>query len=127
MKKLSNFVNGKSVDSTSGETTTLGREGSDYSAAIFGKLLGAESVTIWKDVAGVMNADPKKFENTVLISELSYNDAIELAYYGASVIHPKTIQPLKAANIPLYVKSFLNIDQPGTKVSEYSKPLSVTL
>jgi aspartate kinase len=109
----------------SGETTTLGREGSDYSAAIFGKLLGAESVTIWKDVAGVMNADPKKFENTVLISELSYNDAIELAYYGASVIHPKTIQPLKAANIPLYVKSFLNIDQPGTKVSEYSKPLSV--
>ena len=109
----------------SGETTTLGREGSDYSAAIFGKLLGAESVTIWKDVAGVMNADPKKFENTVLISELSYNDAIELAYYGASVIHPKTIQPLKAANIPLYVKSFLNIDQPGTKVSEFSKPLSV--
>ena len=109
----------------SGETTTLGREGSDYSAAIFGKLLGAESVTIWKDVAGVMNADPKKFENTVLIAELSYNDAIELAYYGASVIHPKTIQPLKAANIPLFVKSFLNIDQPGTKVSEYSKPLSV--
>jgi aspartate kinase len=109
----------------SGETTTLGREGSDYSAAIFGKLLGAESVTIWKDVAGVMNADPKKFDNTVLISELSYNDAIELAYYGASVIHPKTIQPLKAANIPLYVKSFLNIDQPGTKVSENSKPLSV--
>ena len=109
----------------SGENTTLGREGSDYSAAIFGKLLGAESVTIWKDVAGVMNADPKKFDNTVLISELSYNDAIELAYYGASVIHPKTIQPLKAANIPLYVKSFLNIDQPGTKVSEFSKPLSV--
>ena len=109
----------------SGETTTLGREGSDYSAAIFGKLLGAESVTIWKDVAGVMNADPKKFDNTVLISELSYNDAVELAYYGASVIHPKTIQPLKAANIPLYVKSFLNIDQPGTKVSEFSKPLSV--
>jgi len=109
----------------SGETTTLGREGSDYSAAIFGKLLGAESVTIWKDVAGVMNADPKKFENTVLITELSYNDAIELAYYGASVIHPKTIQPLKAANIPLYVKSFLNVDQPGTKVSEFSKSLSV--
>ena len=108
-----------------GETTTLGREGSDYSAAIFGKLLGAESVTIWKDVAGVMNADPKKFENTVLISELSYNDAIELAYYGASVIHPKTIQPLKAANIPLFVKSFINIAEPGTKVSEDSKPLSV--
>jgi aspartate kinase len=109
-----------------GETTTLGREGSDYSAAIFGKILGAESVTIWKDVAGVMNADPKKFENTLLISELSYNDAIELAYYGASVIHPKTIQPLKAANIPLYVKSFLNTDQPGTKVSEFAMPLSVS-
>ncbi len=108
-----------------GETTTLGREGSDYSAAIFGKLLGAESVTIWKDVAGVMNADPKKFENTVLISELSYNDAIELAYYGASVIHPKTIQPLKAAGIPLFVKSFINPSDPGTKVSEDSKPLSV--
>jgi aspartate kinase len=108
-----------------GETTTLGREGSDYSAAIFGKILGAESVTIWKDVAGVMNADPKKFDNTVLISELSYNDAIELAYYGASVIHPKTIQPLKASNIPLFVKSFLNPSEPGTKVSDDSQPLSV--
>ncbi len=108
-----------------GETTTLGREGSDYSAAIFGKLLGATSVTIWKDVAGVMNADPKKFENTVLISELTYNDAIELAYYGASVIHPKTIQPLKASNIPLFVKSFINPLEAGTKVSDDSKPLSV--
>lgn len=108
-----------------GETTTLGREGSDYSAAIFGKLLNAESVTIWKDVAGVMNADPKKFDNTVLISELNYNDAIELAYYGASVIHPKTIQPLKAANIPLFVKSFIDTDQQGTKVSEISKTISV--
>ncbi len=107
------------------ETTTLGREGSDYSAAIFGKLLGATSVTIWKDVAGVMNADPKKFENTVLISELTYNDAIELAYYGASVIHPKTIQPLKASNIPLFVKSFINPLEAGTKVSDDSKPLSV--
>lgn len=109
----------------SGETTTLGREGSDYSAAIFGKLLGASSVTIWKDVAGVMNADPKKFEETTLISELTYNDAIELAYYGASVIHPKTIQPLKAANIPLFVKSFINPSETGTQVSEDSKGLSV--
>jgi aspartate kinase len=101
-----------------GETTTLGREGSDYSAAIFGKLLNAESVSIWKDVDGVLNADPKKFNNTVLIPELTYNDAIELAYYGASVIHPKTIQPLKAAGIPLYVRSFLNVQKQGTRVFE---------
>jgi aspartate kinase len=101
-----------------GESTTLGREGSDYSAAIFGSVLGAESITIWKDVAGVMNADPKKFENAVLIPSLTYNDAIELAYYGASVIHPKTIQPLKANHIPLFVRSFLNPTAPGTKVSD---------
>ena len=101
-----------------GETTTLGREGSDYSAAIFGKLLHAESVSIWKDVDGVLNADPKKFDDTVLIPELTYNDAIELAYYGASVIHPKTIQPLKAAGIPLYVRSFLNVQKQGTRVFE---------
>lgn len=101
-----------------GETTTLGREGSDYSAAIFGKSLHAESVTIWKDVPGVLNADPKRFEHTILLPELSYNDAIELAYYGASVIHPKTIQPLKAAKIPLFVKSFIDTSLPGTQVFE---------
>ena len=101
-----------------GETTTLGREGSDYSAAIFGKGLHAESVTIWKDVPGVLNADPKRFENTELLPELTYNDAIELAYYGASVIHPKTIQPLKAAKIPLYVRSFIDKDKTGTRVFE---------
>lgn len=101
-----------------GETTTLGREGSDYSAAIFGKCLGADSVTIWKDVPGVLNADPKRFNPTHLLSELTYNDAIELAYYGASVIHPKTIQPLKAAKIPLFVRSFIDIDNPGTRVFE---------
>lgn len=101
-----------------GETTTLGREGSDYSAAIFGKCLGAVSVTIWKDVPGVLNADPKRFNPTHLLSELTYNDAIELAYYGASVIHPKTIQPLKAAKIPLFVRSFIDIDNPGTRVFE---------
>jgi len=101
-----------------GETTTLGREGSDYSAAIFGKGLNAESVTIWKDVPGVLNADPKRFENTELLPELTYNDAIELAYYGASVIHPKTIQPLKAAKIPLYVRSFIDKDKTGTRVFE---------
>ncbi len=100
------------------ETTTLGREGSDYSAAIFAFALDADSVTIWKDVEGVMNADPKRFDKTVLIEELSYNEAIELAYFGASVIHPKTIQPLKSKGIPLYVKSFVNTEASGTKVME---------
>lgn len=109
-----------------GESTTLGREGSDYSAAIFGKLLQAESVTIWKDVPGVMNADPKKFQNTELLNRLSYNDAIELAYYGASVIHPKTIQPLKASNIPLFVRSFLNTEAVGTCVSDNSGSSEIT-
>lgn len=98
-------------------TTTLGREGSDYTAAIMAYCLGAESVTIWKDVAGVMNADPKRMPEAIKIDELSYNVAIELAYYGATVIHPKTIQPLKSKNIPLYVKSFVNPDAAGTVVS----------
>ncbi len=109
-----------------GESTTLGREGSDYSAAIFGKLLNAESVTIWKDVPGVMNADPKKFQNTKLIDNLSFNDAIELAYYGASVIHPKTIQPLKASNIPLNVRSFLDTEALGTCVSDNFSSSEIT-
>ena len=100
------------------KNTTLGREGSDYTAAIFAYALDAESVTIWKDVEGIMNADPRKFENAVLIPKLSYNDAIELAYYGASVIHPKTIQPLRNKKIPLYVKSFLDMNTPGTEVVE---------
>jgi aspartate kinase len=100
------------------KNTTLGREGSDYTAAIFAYALDAESVTIWKDVEGIMNADPRKFENAVLIPKLSYNEAIELAYYGASVIHPKTIQPLKNKKIPLYVKSFLDMNKPGTEVVE---------
>ena len=100
------------------KNTTLGREGSDYTAAIFAYALDAESVTIWKDVEGIMNADPRKFENAVLIPKLSYNEAIELAYYGASVIHPKTIQPLKNKRIPLYVKSFLDMNKPGTEVVE---------
>lgn len=107
------------------ETTTLGREGSDYSAAVFAYCLDATSVTIWKDVAGVMNADPKKMDNAELIQELGYSDAIELAYYGASVIHPKTIQPLMAKNIPLHVKSFLNPQDDGTTVSRLSHKLSV--
>jgi aspartate kinase len=107
------------------ESTTLGREGSDYSAAVYAYCLDATSVTIWKDVAGVMNADPKKMDNAELIQELGYSDAIELAYYGASVIHPKTIQPLMAKNIPLHVKSFLNPQDNGTTVSSLSHKLSV--
>lgn len=98
--------------------TTLGREGSDYSAAIFAFGLDAESVTIWKDVEGIMNADPKQFSEAQLIPKVSYNEAIELAYYGASVIHPKTIQPLKNKSIPLFVKSFINPELPGTEVIE---------
>ncbi len=99
-------------------TTTLGREGSDYSAAIFGYALGAESVTIWKDVPGVLNGDPRYFDNTVLLNQISYREAIELAFYGASVIHPKTLQPLQRKEIPLYVRSFLNPEGKGTAVSK---------
>jgi aspartate kinase len=98
-------------------TTTLGREGSDYTAAILAYNLNAKSVTIWKDVPGVLDADPKKFENTKIIHHLSYLDTIELAFYGATVIHPKTIKPLQNKNIPLYVKSFINPTEQGTKVS----------
>ena len=99
-------------------TTTLGREGSDYSASIFANCLDAESVTIWKDVAGVMNADPKRMENTLIMKEVSFNKAIELAYYGATILHPKTIQPLQSRGIPLYVKSFVHPEDDGTVVRE---------
>ncbi len=98
-------------------TTTLGREGSDYSAAVFAYGLDAESLTIWKDVPGVMTGDPRKFSDVQLLDSISYEDAIEMAYFGASVIHPKTLQPLQKKNIPFYVKSFLDPDQPGTRVS----------
>lgn len=98
-------------------TTTLGREGSDYTAAILGYCLGAESVTIWKDVPGVLNADPRYFDNAILLHQISYREAIELAFYGASVIHPKTLQPLQKKEIPLLVKSFVNPLLDGTKVS----------
>mgnify|MGYP005989145177 CR=1 FL=1 len=98
--------------------TTLGREGSDFTAAIFANALNAKSVTIWKDVPGVLNADPKYFNNTEKLEEISYKEAIELAYYGASVIHPKTIKPLQNKKIPLYVKSFLNPEETGTVISE---------
>ena len=99
-------------------TTTLGREGSDYTAAIFAFCLNAESVTIWKDVPGVLNADPREFSDTQLLNTISYREAIELAFYGASVIHPKTLQPLQKKEIPLHVKSFLNPDAKGTKVTK---------
>ncbi len=103
------------------ESTTLGREGSDYSAAIFANMLDAESQTIWKDVEGVMNADPKKFPDAAFISELSYTEVIEMAYYGAQVIHPKTIKPLQNKGIPLHVKCFLDPSLKGTVIS--SKPV----
>ncbi len=99
-------------------TTTLGREGSDYSAAIFAYALNAESVTIWKDVPGVLNGDPRVFKETKLLNQISYREAIELAFYGASVIHPKTLQPLQRKEIPLFVKSFENPKASGTAVSK---------
>ena len=99
-------------------TTTLGREGSDYTAAIFAFCLNAKSVTIWKDVPGVLNADPRYFENAELLNCISYTEAIELSYYGASVIHPKTLQPLQRKEIPLLVKSFLNPLNEGTRVGK---------
>jgi len=99
-------------------TTTLGREGSDYTAAIFAYCLNGESVTIWKDVPGVLNADPRYFSKTQLLNKISYREAIELAFYGASVIHPKTLQPLQRKEIPLYVKSFYNPEDEGTCVGK---------
>ncbi|WEK17989.1 MAG: aspartate kinase [Candidatus Pedobacter colombiensis] len=106
-------------------TTTLGREGSDYSAAIFSACLNAESVTIWKDVPGVLNADPKWFDETERIPQLSYHDAIELSYYGATVIHPKTIKPIQNKNIPLYVRSFLHPNAEGTAITDLKNHLHV--
>ncbi|MBL7947035.1 MAG: aspartate kinase [Flavobacteriales bacterium] len=101
-----------------GDTTTLGREGSDFSAAIFAYALDAESVTIWKDVPGMFNADPKRFPDTRLLEHISYKEAIELSYFGASVIHPRTLQPLQRKHIPLYVRSFIDLDAPGSTISE---------
>ena len=106
---------GKTED---GFTTTLGREGSDFSAAIFASCLLAESVVIWKDVPGVMNADPKKIPTATVFEELPFKEAAEMTYYGASVIHPKTIKPLANKGIPLYVKNFTDTTLPGTKIHE---------
>ena len=99
-------------------TVTLGREGSDYSAAIFAYVLNAESLSIWKDVPGLLNADPKFFNNTKLLNQISYSETIELAFYGASIIHPKTLQPLQKKEIPLLVKSFKNPQSKGTIISK---------
>lgn len=124
-----NFVfNGEKILITQGflastindQTTSLGREGSDYTAAILAYMLKAENVTIWKDVPGVLNADPKYFDDTILLEKLSYLDAIELAYFGTSVIHPKTIKPLQNKNINLHVKSFVDPGAPGTVVGNLS-------
>ena len=104
-----------------GSTTTLGREGSDYSAGIFAYCLNAESLTIWKDVEGVLNADPRHFKEVALLEQISYTEAIELAFYGASVIHPKTLQPLQKKEIPLFVKSFVNPENKGTVVTRGTK------
>jgi len=115
------FVGG----TTENFTTTLGREGSDFTAAILAYCLDAEEVVIWKDVPGVLNADPKWFDDTVLIPHISYHDAVELAYFGTSVIHPKTIKPLQNKRIPLRVKSFVDPDAPGTVVGENEMPMPV--
>lgn len=115
------FIGGTSENFTS----TLGREGSDYSAAIFCACLNAQSMTIWKDVPGVLNADPKWFDETEKIPELSYHDAIELTYYGATVIHPKTIKPIQNKDIPLYVRSFINPNEVGTAITNTKTPLPV--
>ena len=117
-KKILNVTQGFLGSDENNFTTTLGREGSDYTAAIFAYCLNAESVTIWKDVPGVMNADPRYFENASLLNQISYREAIELAFYGATVIHPKTLQPLQKKEIPLFVKSFINPTLPGTSVSK---------
>jgi aspartate kinase len=107
-------------------TTTLGREGSDYTAGIFAYCLNADSVTIWKDVPGVLNADPRVFPETTLLSQISYEEAIEMAFYGASVIHPKTLQPLERKEIPLLVRSFVNPEETGTRVTKGARLVPYT-
>lgn len=107
------------IGGTAGGTTTLGREGSDYSAAILAYCLNAESITIWKDVPGFLNADPKFFADTVKINQIPYNEAIELAYYGASVIHPKTVKPIQNKGIPLYIRSFITPESEGSVIGNY--------
>lgn len=107
------------------QTTTLGREGSDYSAAIMAYTLDAENVTVWKDVPGILNADPKRFADAVKIDTLTYHETVELAYYGASVIHPKTLRPLHNKQIPLYVKSFFHPENEGSRISQEADSVEV--
>ena len=107
------------------QTTTLGREGSDYSAAILAHTLDAESVTVWKDVPGILNADPKRFPNAVKIDTLTYHETVELAYYGASVIHPKTLRPLHNKQIPLFVKSFFHPENEGSKITQQADTVEI--
>ena len=103
----------------------MGREGSDFTAAIIANVLNVSEVTIWKDVDGVLNADPRYFNDFVLLDQLPYSEAVELAFYGAKVIHPRTIQPLQEKNIPLIVRSFLNYDNKGTIINNDNKNLSI--
>ena len=117
-KTILNITQGFLGSDDNNFTTTLGREGSDYTAAIYAYCLNANSVTIWKDVPGVLNADPRYFENTQLLNKISYREAIELAFYGASVIHPKTLQPLQRKEIRLFVKSFLKPEANGTQIGK---------
>jgi len=125
-KKIKEYIKDSKISVTQGFigsdknnfTVTLGREGSDYSAAIFAYVLNAESLSIWKDVPGLLNADPKFFNNTKLLNQISYSETIELAFYGASIIHPKTLQPLQKKEIPLLVKSFKNPQSKGTIISK---------
>ena len=125
-KKIKDYISDSKISVTQGFigsdknnfTVTLGREGSDYSAAIFAYVLNAESLSIWKDVPGLLNADPKFFNNTKLLNQISYSETIELAFYGASIIHPKTLQPLQKKEIPLHVKSFENPQSKGTTISK---------
>jgi len=116
-KNILNITQGFIGSNKNNFVTTLGREGSDYSAAIYAYCLNADSLTIWKDVPGLLNADPRVFQNPILLEYISYTEAIELAFYGASVIHPKTLQPLQKKEIPLFVKSFLNPDAAGSAIS----------
>lgn len=117
-----NVVQGFIGSDSQGRPTTLGREGSDYTGAVFAYCLSANSLTIWKDVPGMLNGDPKTFQNTTKIDALPFNEAIELAFYGASIIHPKTIQPLKKKGIPLHIKSFLNPEAAGTTIGSVDRP-----
>ncbi|WP_421920612.1 aspartate kinase [Marinifilum sp.] len=109
------------------QTTTLGREGSDYTAAILSYILDVDKLSIWKDVPGIMNADPKWLDDAEKLDRISYQEAIELAFYGAKVIHPKTIQPIKRKKIPLQVRSFINYNEPGTLISTASKQMEQQL